>query len=107
MKILYFLPPLLLLGSFADGLPYSYFQILRWIVAGFAIYYTWFLNKRIERLSETEKKYHIIMGYIFAGIAIVFNPIAPIHFERTTWLVIDALTVMPMAVNGMFHFRRK
>ena len=107
MRVMFFLPPLILLVSFTEGLPYSYFQLLRWIVAGFAIYYTWYLNKRVESLSEAEKKYRPLLGYLFAGIAIVFNPIAPIHFERTTWLVIDAFTVIPMAVNGMLHFKRK
>ena len=107
MRILFLLPAIVLLGSFTDGLPYSYFQLLRWIVAGFAIYYTWFFNKRVEKLSDTEKKYKTEAGFVFAAIAIVFNPIAPIHFERTTWMIIDAVTVIPMALNGMFHFRRK
>jgi uncharacterized membrane protein HdeD (DUF308 family) len=74
-------------------LPYSYFQILRWVVAIVAIYnsYSFYRVKN--------NKWMIIMG----AIAVLFNPITPIHFERETWEVLDVVA----AVILFFGFLKK
>lgn len=69
--------------------PYSYFQILRWIVMFVAIYNTYLAYK-----SKT-KAWIFIMG----AIAILFNPIAPIYFQKETWVVLDLITSILMFVS--------
>jgi hypothetical protein len=74
---LYLVTFVLLIAVFIYPLPYSFYQLLRWgvfVIAGLLA----FNNKGINQ--------------IVAGIlAILFNPIAPIHLERESWQVVDFL----------------
>ncbi|QEC68744.1 hypothetical protein FRZ67_16055 [Panacibacter ginsenosidivorans] len=60
-------------------MPYSYYQIMRWVVCiGFAAF------------AYTEyKAQKIYIAVPCIAIAILFNPIAPIHFTKPTWKPID------------------
>lgn len=66
--------------------PYSYFQILRWVVAGVAIYNAYTANE-LGRI-----KWVFIMG----AIAILFNPIFPIYFHKETWVILDLVASILM-----------
>ncbi len=66
--------------------PYSYYQILRWVVAIVAGYGAYIAH---------ESKQNNWM-FIMIGIAILFNPIAPIHFEKSTWAFLDFVTAIVM-----------
>ena len=70
---------MLLIGIFP--LPYGYFQLLRWIICGIAIFLVYIAYKY--------KKVWVTV--IFGVIAILFNPIFTIHFEKNVWQWIDAL----------------
>ena len=74
-------------------LPYSYFQILRWVVTIVAIYNSYSFYK------AKNNKWMIIMG----AIAVLFNPIAPIYFEKDTWEALDIFS----AVMLFFGFLKK
>lgn len=65
-------------------LPYAYYQILRWVVCISAIW-TAFIARSANRTGWT---------VALVVIAILFNPIAPIHLERQTWAVVDVLTAI-------------
>ncbi|VGO20976.1 hypothetical protein SCARR_03044 [Pontiella sulfatireligans] len=62
-----------------DGLPYTYFQILRWAVCGVCGYRAY--------LSYTLEEKAWMWGFIFAGV--LFNPISPIRLDRDVWAVVD------------------
>ena len=71
---------LMLLLAIPAGLwPYGYYVILRWVVAGTALFVLWVAYK-LER--------KIWIG-LTAITAILFNPIVPIHLDKETWVVID------------------
>jgi hypothetical protein len=59
--------------------PYGYYQFLRWIICGIAIFiaYTTYHINRIWFMA------------LFVAIAILFNPIMIIHFEKEIWQFID------------------
>ena len=60
---------------------YSYYQLLRITVCSAAIYLVWyFANLKIQWLI-----------WAFLAAAILFNPIAPIYLDRSTWQLIDIL----------------
>lgn len=63
-------------------LPYGYYQMLRWVVGGIAIYYAYI------SYYEWKKKWAI---WIFFIIAVLFNPIIPIHLTREVWQRIDVV----------------
>lgn len=88
-RVVPFIPVLLLFGAFFEGLPYVYFQILRWSVCISAILWAW------DALGKNMK---VTIG-VFCTIAVLFNPIAPIYLSRETWVIIDG------AVGGIFLIR--
>ena len=67
---------------------YGYFILLRWVVCSSAIYVGYFAYKA--------KRYQWV--WLMGIIAILFNPIEPIHFNKGIWQVIDLI------VAGIFLF---
>lgn len=68
---------LLFLALFS--MPYGYYILLRFVVCGVSAYGTYFAVK-FKRNA---------WAWTFGIIAILFNPIIPIHLDKDTWAVID------------------
>ena len=68
----------MLLGATVK-LPYEYYQALRWIVCGIAIYVAY-------KAYGWEAKW---ATWLFGIIAVLFNPIVPVHLTREIWQPID------------------
>ena len=82
-KLLWIVPiALLLIALFS--LPYYYYQLMRWCICGCAAYLAY--QHYIEKGSG-------FLTVIFIVIAIVYNPIEPIHLFREAWIVINIITV--------------
>lgn len=76
-------------------LPWSdgYYVFLRWvifIVSGFLVY-----------LAHNLKKPSRVI--LFTLIAILFNPITPIHFDQETWIIIDFIAAILFLIS-VFEF---
>lgn len=78
-----------------DRHPYSYYTLLRFIVCGVTAYGAYFA-------SELGKKG---WAWTFGIIAILFNPIIPIHLNRSTWAIID-LGVAVLLLVSLFLLRQ-
>ena len=63
------------------SLPYGYYQLLRLVVCGAAVY--------VAVTAYNCKCTWAI--WTFAVIALLFNPVAIVHFDREMWKVIDAV----------------
>ena len=63
-----------------DSLPYAYFQIMRLVVCGASCFGAFTLKQR--------------QGWLWTMviIAVLFNPILPVHLDRGTWQLIDLVT---------------
>lgn len=72
--------------------PYGYFILLRWITCGVSAYYA-YLSYSLKRIPWT---------WLFGIIAIMFNPIAPIHLERQTWVYFDVSAGIIFLVSIIF-----
>lgn len=92
------IPPIiatvLLLGALGRW-PYGYYQLLRWITCAAAIWvallaYAW------------QKKWAVVS---FGIIAVLFNPLIPIHLTREIWQPIDLLCAALFIVTT-FTLRR-
>jgi hypothetical protein len=59
---------------------YDYYLLVRWITCGIAAF---------AAFQATEIK-KIGWLWIFVIVALVFNPIAPLHLKRETWAFVDA-----------------
>jgi len=80
---------LMLLLAIPPIWPFPYFQILRWVVMGVAIYNAY----RANELGKTQ--WVFVMGVI----AILFNPLFPIYFQKETWVVLDLITSVLMFIS--------
>lgn len=79
---------IMLFGALAKN-PYSYYQILRWVICGLTGYSAYLTYKTKENAWM----------WVFGIIAVLFNPISPIHFDRKTWAVIDMIVAAIIFVS--------
>lgn len=68
--------------------PYVYYQLLRWVVCGVAIYNAY-------GASHAQKKNWVL---IMIGVAILFNPIAPFFLDKEVWVILDIVGAITMFV---------
>ena len=76
--------------------PYGYYQLLRLVVTGAAAW--------VAYVAYTAKKQWLMV--IFIIIALLFNPLAPVHLDRETWAGIDVLCAVGFIVT-IFTFQNK
>lgn len=84
-KFLWVVPILLLLIALLP-LPYAYYQIMRWIVCGCAVY--------IAYKHYLEKEAFDKLVVIFVIVAVLYNPIEGIHLFKEAWIVIDVFAII-------------
>ena len=75
-----------LLFAVTTWFPYSYYQLLRWVVSGVALFCAY---------SAWQQKKQNWM-FMMIGLAIVFNPIAPFFLAKQTWRIFDVVAAMIM-----------
>lgn len=79
----------ILLMSFLS-LPYGFYNFLRIIVTGVSVYYAYYLYSK-----------ELFNGWFWAllGIAVLFNPIAPIYIkDKDIWQFVDVVVAIFLAV---------
>lgn len=86
---------LIMLGALGNH-PYSYYQFLRWATA-ICSFYLAFIAYGDKRIGWT---------WIFSIIGVVFNPIAPLYMDRSTWQFFN-LGVAVIYFISLFNFRSK
>lgn len=69
-----------LIGAFP--LPYGYYSFLRVVVCSWAIW----------ALVDTWKSEQGARRWFLVGLALLFNPIHPMHFTKTVWVCADLTT---------------
>ena len=77
---------LLFIGAL--NMPYGYYRLLRIIVT---------ISSGIFCFKFHEQN-NMNMVYLFGFIAILFNPLIPIYFDKDTWVIID------IVAGGIFFF---
>jgi len=70
-------------------LPYGYYILLRWVVSLTALFSTWVAY-------EYKYKFWVFM---MGGIAILFNPIIPVHLTKGIWVVTDIVVAILFLVS--------
>src|SRR3972149_5625390 len=64
--------------------PYGYYQLLRWITCGAAVF--------VAICSYGWQKIWLV--WLFGFVAVLFNPLVPIHLSREVWQPIDVICSM-------------
>ena len=75
-------------------LPYTYYMGLRWLVAVAAAFIAW---KEYDLGGRRTNSYAIIFGVI----ALLYNPVLPIHLFKLLWVVLNLIT----AATFVGHYR--
>lgn len=70
----------LLLAALGDH-PYGYYTFLRWVVFLSACLVAWVAWESDVKTAT----------FLFATVAVLFNPVAPVFLARSTWLPIDLI----------------
>lgn len=82
--------PILFLLVALFPLPYGYYNLLRLVVticAGFLVY------------TEIKQSGPNLWSVLFFSIALLFNPIIPIHLTREIWIFLDILVAAGFALH--------
>lgn len=74
--------------------PYGYYILLRWIVALSAVFLLW--------LAYNLKKTFWLFS--MGIVAILFNPIIPVHLDKETWVIIDFLVAI-LFLTSVFRLK--
>jgi hypothetical protein len=77
--------------------PYGYYTLLRWITCAVCVY-----GAVISYKLETQ-----YLSWLLGIIAFLFNPILPIHLDRSTWKPIDILAGIIIPISAIIIWFRK
>ncbi len=89
-KDYFWLAPLIVMGIGLLPMPYGYYFLSRLVVCICAVFFLSQLYKINERTSV----------FIFVGIAILYNPIFPIHLgDKSIWIVVNIITAILFLIN--------
>ncbi len=92
----------MLLGAIASyfsamfTFPYAFYQFMNWAVAGAALIIVWQSYKMQKSLSM----------WLFALVAVVFNPIAPIYLGAFAWQIADIVVVVLFLISFFCNERK-
>jgi len=84
MKYLQIVLIVLLLWALIPSNQYSYYQLLRLIM----------FIANLTLLNRIFKYKNDRWIWVFGTIALIYNPLFPIHLNRTVWSIINILTVI-------------
>ena len=82
----------------AAPLEYGYYTFIRWL-SFFTLPTFSFLNALM--LSDPEEKFLNFTNIAPLVIALIFNPLEPLHFSKQVWSVIDVLAGAVMLLIGI------
>lgn len=71
------------------SLPYAYYQLMSWVVIGAALVVVW----------QAYKRNMIWVAWLFALVAVVFNPLAPIYLTANVWRIADVVVALLFVVS--------
>ena len=75
--------PVIVMAIGLMPMPYGYYNLVRFIVCGTAIYFAH------SSFVKNENSF----VWIFGALAILYNPILPIHlYEKEIWTVVNIIT---------------
>lgn len=97
LKILWLAPIALLIAALAPW-PYGYYALLRLAICGASI---WLAFNLINSRALNG------LGWAFVGLALLYNPVFRIHFERDVWMVLNVISTIPFALIGLASKRRR
>ncbi len=94
IKIAFSIAAFTLFLALLDGWQYGFFTILRFVVFSTTAY--------VAYLAHQDQKEG--WTWLLGAIAVLFNPLIPIHLTRDVWVVIDFITAISL-IFAMFKLK--
>jgi len=85
-RLLAIISILLLAAAVFGRWPYGFYTFLRFVVCCASVY--------LAFVSHTAKSK--VWPSVMGGLALLFNPLVPIHLHRSNWQVLDALAAVAL-----------
>ncbi len=86
----------MLLWAFYPDNPYGYYTLLRVVCCASFAYLT------LKAFSQKKEAW----GWVLAVMAVIYNPLLPIHLTREIWSVINIVTI-GIAIGSVFILESK
>ncbi|MBN2579531.1 MAG: hypothetical protein JXB10_11125 [Pirellulales bacterium] len=71
--------------------PYYYYTVLRWLACSAAVVLVW--RGAVQGIK---------WAWTLVPVAILFNPVAPMHFSRDTWRTLDIMSAVVIVLALIF-----
>ena len=85
LKNIFWIAPILVMAIGFLPMPYGYYNLSRIVVCVCSIYFAYNLYKQDD----------ITFVWIFGLLAVLYNPIIPIHlYEKKIWMIVNILTAV-------------
>ena len=88
------LAPIALLFPAIARMPYGYYTVTRIAVAGFACF--------LALVGWEDTAISLMWSAILGCVAVLFNPMIPIHLSRTTWHIFDVGVAIILTAHLVF-----
>ena len=90
-KNIFWIAPLIIMSIGLLPMPYGYYNLSRTVVCVCSIYFA----------VQLLKKDDLVFVWVFGFLAILYNPIIPIHlYEKGIWIMVNIIT-------GILFFTKK
>ena len=88
---IFWIAPLVVMGLGFLPMPYGYYNLSRLVVCGCSIYFAY----------QVYQKQDMTFVWIFGFLAILYNPIIPVHlYEKEIWMVVNIITAIIFVFKG-------
>jgi len=79
------------------ALPYAYYQLMNWAVVCVALMIVW----------QTYKSRNLCLMWLFALVAVVFNPVSPIYLNAFAWQIADIIVAVLFLISFFLMKEKK
>lgn len=86
----------MLLGALLT-FPFVYYQLMNWIVVGAAL----------VTVQQSYQRNNHFFVWLFALVAVVFNPLAPLYLSANVWHIVDITTAVLFLLSFGFITSKK
>ncbi len=82
-KNIFWIAPIVIMAIGFLPMPYGYYNLSRLVVCGCSIFYAYNLYKKQD----------LTFIWMFGFIAILYNPIVPVHlYDKQIWMIVNIIT---------------
>ena len=84
-RAIFWIAPIVVMAIGILPMPYGYYNLSRLVVCGCSVYFA---------VACKDKNEHVFI-WLFGGLAILYNPIVPVHlYEKEIWMVVNLITAV-------------